>query len=243
MELVLDTPDTPVEIWGVRVSAEQNADSINYASGRYITPYFFQMYSGNASNDDSLSDVWTSDTYQTHPVTGNNTDADKPLKTHVFDTPGTGTVLRLARDLSVNPATTSMNIYEVEAYGRMDAAVLHFDLLADGSDNDKIFLMTGGTLNLEDAILNLSLLGTPEEMTWTLFGSENDAVSDWSSMLGGLSLGSLPTIAGFMWDTSDFYALGQIGLMQDIGAVPEPATWVMLMLGAAAMLLVRRRSA
>ena len=80
------------------------------------------------------------------------------------------------------------------------------------------------------------------------FGSNLLAVNDswqlidWSALGAGphgteLALFDLPTISGFGWNTSDFYIGGTISLT----AVPEPSRAVLMIFGAAGLLMRRRR--
>jgi autotransporter-associated beta strand protein len=93
-------------------------------------------------------------------------------------------------------------------------------------------LSVGGTLNLlSNSVLNVTLSSyTP------VLGDSYD-ILDWGTLSGTFgTINPLPTLsAGLSWDTSQLYTTGTISV------VPEPATFVLLAMAAAMMLLLRRK--
>jgi hypothetical protein len=82
----------------------------------------------------------------------------------------------------------------------------------------------------------LTLGGGPLQVVWWngYAGSDGDRFDllDWGALSGSFGSVSLPVLNdGLIWDTSGLYTLGELRVV----AVPEPATWLMLLCGLTAL--------
>jgi PEP-CTERM motif len=101
-----------------------------------------------------------------------------------------------------------------------------------GSGHDKL-VFTDGSVTIDGAAVDLQLLwwaghtGSAGE-TYDLF----DWNGSFSTLAGNFGTIALPALAdGLAWDTSRLYTTGEIG----ISAVPEPGTWLLMVLGLAGL--------
>ncbi|MDO4569071.1 MAG: discoidin domain-containing protein [Planctomycetia bacterium] len=205
-----------------------------YANGSRLTnngsTYHFELYSGTL--DDLGERVWTSPSYSTYTpgIEFNYTDADGAQ----------GRVLRIVRDFA-DPVPSgdevTLNLVELEAYAMVNPT-LSFDIAADA--NDTIALLSGASLDLDNAILSLNFLDgvTPEAGdSWQLFDIQDGATlaGDFAEILSNIALAP-----GLSWDTSRLHETGVLSFGAE--SVPEPSTWVLLLIGATFVgMRVRRR--
>ena len=215
-----------------------------YGGGARLTNsgsgYYFELYDGTLDNPGTL--VWTSPRYDSwgDPYVDLNFGYDLARPQ--------GNVLRLVRDFTgtsgIGGDEQTLNLKEVEVYNYLSLPVLQFDL-ASGNRSDLIRVLDGGTLNIEDGILEVAFLdGNIVEGKWQLFEFENSPASI-RDILGNLSL-DLPTIEGYAWNTDAFAAEGWISLglgpsgPGDSAGVPEPSAWLLGLLAVGGAWFLRR---
>lgn len=217
--------------------------------------YYFEVY------DENKALVWRSeitDKYDYQSSTdpgytisfgGANPNADLSLAgdtaflTANPDATATGRYLRLKRNYGAGEFAY-LSISEMEVYAVEDASEGRFRIEVDAANNnwDKVLFGTNGVLNLEDgSILELAFLdGIGAEGDWQIF----DPADFGSSILGEFSdiYLSTPDWAFTQESLDNFYATGVLSTQSAGQGVPEPATWVMMVLAAAGMVFTRRVS-
>ncbi len=117
-----------------------------------------------------------------------------------------------------------------------------------GSDNNDLLTLSGsGTVDFgSTAIVKVNdvFAGGLGSGTGGNLLAANDSwkLIDWTSFSGthGTELATfdLPSLSGYTWDTTKFYTLGTISL---VSGVPEPSRAILMLFGAAGLLLRRRR--
>ena len=115
-------------------------------------------------------------------------------------------------------------------------SVLLFEQNASGMDS--LFLASGSTLDIaEDAVLDLLLNDVIPGATYTLIKAE-DGLGDYADVAFWTDL--LTAEDAYIWNLSIVGNTLQAAI--DTNAVPEPATWTLLILGASGLYCVRRRN-
>ncbi|MBP3693523.1 MAG: autotransporter-associated beta strand repeat-containing protein [Thermoguttaceae bacterium] len=114
-------------------------------------------------------------------------------------------------------------------------SVLLFEQNASGMDS--LFLASGSTLDIaEDAVLELLLNDVIPGATYTLIEAE-DGLGDYADAEFWTDL--LTAEDAYIWNLSIVGNTLQAAI--DTNAVPEPAAWVLLVLGAAGLFIVRKK--
>ena len=140
--------------------------------------------------------------------------------------------------VTVNPPAITTNRAGKLNVGNLafgDNSVLAIDIfgLARGVDGGYDVLNVSGNLDLSGVLDSLVV-----SSTYAFVGGESFDIMDWGSQSGTFNTVTLPALAGGLsWDTSNLYTTGTINVV-----VPEPATWVMLMLAAMGLGMYWRRS-
>lgn len=227
---------------GQIVVTNRYANGNNLANG--TNNYYFELYDENM-NLVKFSDGSENGTtiLPTDPA-GPSQTYSAPQTLNVTDDTAAGRYLRLVREGS----NDHINISEIQVYAREEASrgTLRIEVDAFNPANlDTLAFGAGGLLTLEPgSILEVAFLGDTDDLAgdWQIFDPAvfgNDILGEFSEIV----------LDNPFWEFTDasidaFYTTGMLSTQASSQqSVPEPATWVLLLLGVLGMAAVRQRGA